>query len=69
MPVPQIMEDIIKEIAGCRVVTVQKTEEVPQCRFSLVKVVDVPVVQIVGLGAPVAEQIVACRATDHGVYR
>ena len=54
MPVPQIMEDIIKVIAGCRVVTVQKTVEV-------VKVVDVPVVQIIGLGAPVAEQIVWCQ--------
>ena len=56
---PQIM-DIIKVIAGCRVVTVQKTVEVPQFEFSLVTVVDVPVVQIVGLGAPVVEQIVWC---------
>ena len=29
------MEDIIKVIAGCRVVTVQKTVEVPQFLFSL----------------------------------
>ena len=29
------MEDIIKVIAGCRVVTVQKTLEVPQFLFSL----------------------------------
>ena len=47
MPVPQIMEDIIKVIAGCRVMTVQKTVEVPQFLFSLAKadkMVDVPVV-------------------------
>ena len=47
MPVPQIMEGIIKVIAGCRVMTVQKTLEVPQFLFSLAKaekMVDVPVV-------------------------
>ena len=36
-------------------------EEVPQFKFSLVGVVDVPVVQIVGLCAPVVEQIVLCQ--------
>ena len=35
--------------------------EVPQFKFSLVGVVDVPVVQIVGLCAPVVEQIVVCQ--------
>ena len=36
-------------------------DEVPQFKFSLVGVVDVPVVQIVGLCAPVVEQIVVCQ--------
>ena len=66
MPVPHIMEDIIKAISGCGVVT---SEEVPQFEFSLVKVVDVPDVQIVGLCAPVVEQIVVRQPTDHGGCR
>ena len=35
--------------------------EVPQFKFPWVKVVDVLLVQIVGLGAPVTEQIVWCQ--------